>query len=429
MDVRGVELDPWLVLRVAGPHPQTVLFHRSAAAEPLWRAHFRTCSKGLYVLHVRALMQRPWRSWVDKWSYHAGETPCAGTWLNGTLLQRHEMWVNSHKSTHGDTLCSTGMWYWSTDDPGSSYGHLLEEIHPAPYPNSTELRSMFRALQFSDSASMPRELASPPLVASLPPPASQLKVCLIGDSQQRTLLDGIVQLMKAADVGSGCGCEPPPSVACPKALGGAPSCSRPLCPSHNISALYTRSNFGRELLAEHVQDNLGKKCAVLLANTGHWWSSAKRKPTAPYEPRTPRSYGSEIASQMISLRNISRRWGTPVAWVASNPYPVNAGGPAFSARISKPYNMATCLTGERRFLQVLDGYNYEARRAAAEQNVDYIDTWEIALSLFDLSGDHAHYAWGDSPVARPQAARALNWIIRAMAQQRLPCLAKEPLVS
>ena len=51
---------------------------------------------------------------------------------------------------------------------------------------------------------------------------------------------------------------------------------------------------------------------------------------------------------------------------------------------------------------------------AAAHGLAYVDTWEIAMPLFDLSADGAHYAWGASPVGRPQAARAMAWVMDAL---------------
>ena len=108
---------------------------------------------------------------------------------------------------------------------------------------------------------------------------------------------------------------------------------------------------------------------------------------------------------------MSRRWGIPVPWVATNPFPMNAGGPTYVAPRARPYDMSACPPPERRFPHVLRGYNEAARRLAAAHGVDYLDTWEMAMPLFDVSSDGAHYVWGESPVARPQAARVLEWVL------------------
>ena len=177
-----------------------------------------------------------------------------------------------------------------------------------------------------------------------------------------------------------------------------------------------------------LADRLGERCSAILVNSGQWWAASKRKPHPPYEPRTPSSYAREVGSQMAHLAAISRKWSVPVAWLATNPFPMNAGGPNYMSSRARVYDMSACPPQERRFPHVLRGYNEAARLAAAEHGVTYLDTWEIALPLFDLSADSSHYAWGASPVARPQAARALNWVFSVLAN-RLPCVARQPSLS
>ena len=435
VEVRDMSLDRWLVLRVAGPHPQVVLFDRAKPDSSRWHAHFQLCSAGRYTLHVRALMQRPWSTWEDNWSTSNSTAPtCAGPWAEGVILQRYELLVHSNRSNVGEA-CGAGMWSWRTDEPWQLNNSLIEDIQAAPHPNRSSLIRIFSGLRFQEAHAQPLParpaLWSPPSIfaadASPEPQQQPLTVCLLGDSQLRTLTDGMVQLMRSARGGAACGCEldasSPPIAPCPK-IGGGASCERPLCRSRNVTAFYMRSNYGTEVTTQGTKKRLGERCGVLLVNSGHWWASAKRKPTPPYEPRTPGSYAKEVEVQMIHLRNISQRFRLPVTWVASNPYPINAGGPSYANRLSRPYDMATCPTNERRFPHLLRGYNKAARQIAEAHGIEYLDTWEVALPLFDLSADNAHYAWGDSPVARPQAARALNWALRALAL-RLPCLGAE----
>ena len=49
-----------VLLRVGGPHPQTVIFERAAAASTRWIAPFRTCTPGTYTLHALFLTLDPW---------------------------------------------------------------------------------------------------------------------------------------------------------------------------------------------------------------------------------------------------------------------------------------------------------------------------------------------------------------------------------
>jgi hypothetical protein len=51
---------------------------------------------------------------------------------------------------------------------------------------------------------------------------------------------------------------------------------------------------------------------------------------------------------------------------------------------------------------VLREYNRLARQACAALRIPYLDMWEIALPMFDISGDGAHYAADATPVGRAQ---------------------------
>ena len=80
--------------------------------------------------------------------------------------------------------------------------------------------------------------------------------------------------------------------------------------------------------------------------------------------------------------------------------------------------MAACnpTARERRYPHVLREYNRLARQACAALSIPYLDLWEIALPLFDISGDGAHYAVDATPVGRAQAVRLLHWL------SSLPCM-------
>ena len=452
VEVSGVSLDRWLVLRVGGPHPQIGLFDRHD--EGTWRATFRLCRPGMYTLHVRALLRVPWLSWQqDQWIRINASTPaCPSTWASGVLL-RHAIRFDGHSAgSDGDGVdgkCNAGLWSWYGEGTNASAaGRLLETITPAPHPNASHLNSLFggRLLRFVEpeghravhaTASTPlhprsplSQLTSPPSSSPSTPTAhssgsgggetnGSLRVCLLGDSQVRTLTDGMVQLMaEGGQLADRCGCKPPRSSACPKNPTGSQTCTRPLCPSLRLTASYTRASFGTELFApwpsagqQPMSEALASRCAVLLVNFGQWWAASKPKPSLPHEGRTPGSYAREVEPTMLRLANISRDWGLPIAWVATNPYPINAGGPAYFGARARVYDMSQCSPTEKRFPHVLRAYNDAARRIAAAHGLTYLDTWQMALPLLDLSHDGAHYTFDGSPVGRPQAAMALNWAL------------------
>ena len=100
-----------------------------------------------------------------------------------------------------------------------------------------------------------------------------------------------------------------------------------------------------------------------------------------------------------------------VAFVATNPYPLNAGGSEFQGARARAYNMALCPPGgERRFPHVLHASNARVREACSALRIQYLDTYRIALPLFDVSSDGAHYPYEVTPVGAAQAARVLRWL-------------------
>ena len=200
-----------------------------------------------------------------------------------------------------------------------------------------------------------------------------------------------------------------------------------------MSLAYYRVSYGGELTSpfpsasssESLLDHLGGHCSVLLINIGQWWASWKPKPKPPHAAKAPQEYADLVVKQQMErLGALSRgpAHPLPVAWVATNPFPFNVGGPTFSKGRAKSYDMSTCPTAERRFPHVLAAYNDVARRAAAEHGLDFVDNWEIALPLLELSEDTAHYSFDGSPIGRPQAARALEWALGVL-QPRAACLA------
>ena len=401
------ELDRWLVLRVGGPHPQISLFERTAPRS--WRANFKLCRAGRYTIHVRAMMaQQPWLEWSANWTAHPTRPPCAGPWYAGVLLPQH---IIEHDGAASTTSCAGGLWSWpDSNEYRSAAGTMLEQITPAPHPNRTSLQTLFGSLRFTEPS--PRRanaaLTPPPIQPPANNAASSLIICVVGDSQMRTLADGIVQHLVESGKG-GCSCSVPkkPLAACPKNPTGAQTCKRIVCAgsTQNVSVHYFRASYGNELATQlpftgrpTLTEHLGRQCSVALFNSGQWWASWKKKPKPPHTALAPGEYATHVEALMAQLKTIR----VPVAWVATNPYPINAGGPDYTWSRARPYDMSLCPPGERRFLHVLQAYNRHAKRLAAVHGLDFVDTWQIALPLFDVSADGAHYAWLASPVGKPK---------------------------
>ena len=160
----------------------------------------------------------------------------------------------------------------------------------------------------------------------------------------------------------------------------------------------------------------------MIAPLIRWASWKPSKPEGAQEPAPPGRYARTLRERYLSvLQDAARRYGTHLAFAATNPYPLNVGGPHYASRRSKPYDMAACnpTARERRYPHVLREYNRLARQACAALSIPYLDLWEIALPLFDISGDGAHYAVDATPVGRAQAVRLLHWLSSLTCMQVL----------
>ena len=481
----------WWLLRAAGPHPQTALFEASEHDPVVSVARFRVCGAGQYTLHVRELLRAPWAQWEDgDWTARSGAPPpCMRDWSDGVLLHRHAFrfapptdTTSSHSKHHrrGESLCGLGLWRWKQHVDATTLdahrAHVqqrasshLEQVHPAPYPNRTDLAPLFSDLTYvHDAGDETDDMYNTNRLEE----AEQTRICLLGDSQMRTLNDALMQLVlraaaasrTTAHVPSGtkaaasidasldfdevpgaigglmhgwesagvlqrlCRHGPPTTdmvrqlTACPKNMNMDAICKRTLCP--NVTAHYIRANYGSELLrpfrhghighnATSLVDYVGSHCSAVLFNTGQWWATSKPgKPDGIAGPATPGRYAAHLRSKYLPLlRSLADTTMARVAFVATNPYPLNAGGSEFQGARARAYNMALCPPGgERRFPHVLHAYNARVRDACSALRIQYLDTYRIALPLFDVSSDGAHYPYEVTPVGAAQAARVLRWL-------------------
>ena len=430
VEVSDNTLDRWLLLRVGGPHPQVALFERVNASS--WQAHFRVCRSGRYTLVIRAMMLQPWQEWFHNWTEYPQRTPCAGSWAERKLLQHNFIYSGHSADPKG---CMTGLWSWGTVGEGTANYSIasekLEDLTPALHPNHSALESIYGMLHFTEQPSSHHSLP-PPSPSSLP---SSLRICVFGDSHMRTLADNLVQrLVQVESKNVRCRRPLKTPTRCDKNMNGGATCLRSVCvgESYNVTVRYYRSEYGTELSEPFprandppLENHLARSCSSVLFNSGQWWAAYKLKPKLPpwaaaseqpttlsrSEARSPAIYSKVMAGVMARIAALAARSALRVAWVSTNPTPVNAGGKDYEWFRAKPYDMSRCPPTERRFPHVLHAYNEEARRHAAAHGVPYIDTWEVALPLLDLSEDGAHYALGVTPVAHPQTNRVLAWVL------------------
>ena len=370
--------DLWWLLRVSGPHPQTVLFDGTQGGA--WVARFRMCSPGVYTLYVREVLRAPWARWRDdRWEERPGTPPCAhGNWTEGVRLRRYAFRYrpSDSRALRRPASCSSGLWAWSVgaieeacdpsdvDPSGRARSErsralsraltLLEEVHPVPYPEF----GLFGNANVSGAlAYVERERSSDGTLpylegGTLPdsegdalPTASQSSqrcsrsgggtarrrgndtlICLLGDSQMRTLADGL--LSSSAILGNSCTDHIRQQVAaagmsasmpadgsrraadaaadactglrqwrrlcpkgtpsqqpgrpklrqapCPKNAPPSTVCQRSLC--DGVRLHYLRVNYGNELISPfptkraplHLAEHAAQHCTAIVLNTGQW---------------------------------------------------------------------------------------------------------------------------------------------------------------
>ena len=105
-----------MLLRVGGPHPQTLLFVRIAeksAYGAMWVAHFRLCEAGRYSASVLLVTRCGARL-----SATARRNACPTFHTpQGSVLQRPYEWVLATQSKLNYVSCAGGMWRWQQTHP------------------------------------------------------------------------------------------------------------------------------------------------------------------------------------------------------------------------------------------------------------------------------------------------------------------------
>ena len=101
------DIERSILLRVGGPHPQTVLFEQHGAG--VFVALFKLCEAGEYTLHVRRLVDNPWEvSPLPSMGNRSSWTSCAIFDERAILVQRHTLRFNGAKKP-----CLLGLWHYS----------------------------------------------------------------------------------------------------------------------------------------------------------------------------------------------------------------------------------------------------------------------------------------------------------------------------
>ena len=117
--------DDWyraMLLRVAGPHPQTKLFDRCSSRDPhSWEAQFRLCEPGEYTAHVLLLLRSPTEPTPGEslQTHISRHMPAACPIFHtkeGVLLQRHAFRLEEGMAVDRK-VCADGLWRWQDRAP------------------------------------------------------------------------------------------------------------------------------------------------------------------------------------------------------------------------------------------------------------------------------------------------------------------------
>jgi len=394
-----------LLLRVGGPHPQTAFFDR--VADPwnapnitanddyggIWMARFRLCRPGRYTLHVLlvAVVDVSQELVHQCTSLHSREA---------VILE--EMPIVSAARTDNMPECEADLWSWVTTSSSKlpSITGMLSRITTAqPFKRWRDpgLRTLrFGSITQKSSTDQPARIA-----------AARQPLCLVGDSTVRQHVNTF------AEMTSGKACDPV-----------AHQRNHSVCATTSIH--YFADKWGDALLhhldclsasGHNVCKDVLKEwstlgaCRTLLVNVGTWHAS-HHAPKYFNGPFTPDAYADKVDAILQLLARTKRaRPGMHVAWMSTLPKPLNDGTcpdtrhPPRRMPCTKSEkghyvwsrDLTACPPEEWSLPRLLREYNERARALSISSGIDYLDLWQPAFDLLDVSPDSQHYI--GSPIA------------------------------
>ena len=440
--------DVEMLLRVGGPHPQTIMFERTANAR-VWAAPFSLCMAGQYSLSTTLVLRQPWERGATplasagvqsllepthgkptKIALQAspGEQPLAsGTFPARQSCAVHHLpseqpllmaeWSFEHSGAPHSTpppRCAQCLWSWDRHTPPATR-HVLDRLqmrqphshfHPHVPPHAVQHHLRY---SLSSWRSAPPMVAAPsrrrrqPNEKDLPSrlvvdesgrvpnaslwPAGAQPICVVGDSQMRNLANALV----AAH-----------GVACNQAEQQA---THGVCKTRFLT--YYMEPWGQASWKMDGTQGPKSVCKTLLINFGQWpvsWSAAQKGGTWSLE-----RYTAAVERTLEWAKGIAAKQGTAVAWVSTYPAPLNDGtGGIYQRRSSAVHaDLTHCPPTDHRFPHVIARLNRVARDAARRAGVAYIDLFWNTLDVLDLAFDASHYA---APVAEHHARCVLHWM-------------------
>ena len=139
------------LLRIGGPHPQSAIFQRSAAGrQPAntrsrWVAAFRTCTPGLYTVHVLFVTLNPWGQGDLGFmkQCHIHHTPEAVLMRNASFAVG-EGAAASALSDASRVMCQACLWSWPVKTPrlggACTFLQLCARTAPIPIRDAEAIR-------------------------------------------------------------------------------------------------------------------------------------------------------------------------------------------------------------------------------------------------------------------------------------------------
>jgi hypothetical protein len=414
-----VDTERSMLLRVGGPHPQTVLFRRAnQLSSSTWMAEFQICDEGTYTFFVLDIMPNPWpgdnaqgdpfdsgkqAAWL-----RASNTSCftpyertPGNWL------RYFSW--QIRTSTGCEVQSRQLWSWRAPRSAERAAILqkardsLSTPQLAPHPWKHQLNHMFGELVWAGRD--PLNSSWPTFAAS-----GRLPVCMVGDSTVRNLHNALLRQTTGIPA-----CDVIAAQETHAVCNESASALRRTLKYVVISSLpppFTITGLSSSL--DRLFGKTGSAlqgCGAIAVNVGQWIAAGFAG-----RPWTPATY-RRIASGMLDwLRRTGAHLGVPVAWMATQPFPLNKGGHGHGTDQSNAHrrssNLIHCPPTDWRYPHVLQAYNLGVQAAARERNVAIIDLWTAAMHVFELSFDDLHYATG--PLGNLHAALVVEWVLQAL---------------
>ena len=127
----GDATDVEILLRVGGPHPQTIMFERTANAR-VWAAPFSLCMAGQYSLSTTLVLRGPWERGTVPFT--AGTFParqsCAVHHLPSEQPLLMAEWSFEHTGASHSTpppRCAQCLWSWDAHTPPATR-HALDRL-------------------------------------------------------------------------------------------------------------------------------------------------------------------------------------------------------------------------------------------------------------------------------------------------------------